>query len=104
MKKITKKELMRKLDLLKPINKQERNELVCVLVGHSRISTTSWGYRYCARCGEQVGDNLGSIDPGAESSVIVGHNCKTCRKNYKKCTWQDKLYCPDPFKKEKKNE
>lgn len=100
-KELTKKELMNKLKILNIQDKKKRNKVVCSLIGHSIISTMCFGYRYCARCGEQVGDNIGSVDYGAESSVIVGHNCKVCRKNYKKCTWRDKLYCPDPFKKEK---
>lgn len=99
MEKITKKELLKKLKLLDLKDKKKRNDIVCSLIGHSRISTTCWGYRYCARCEQQVGDNLGSIDFGVKEAVIVGHNCKTCRANYKKLTWKDKLYCPNPFKK-----
>ena len=98
-KEITKKELMEKLKILKPKNKEQRNILVCALLGHSKISTTCFGYRYCGRCKTQVGDSLGSVDFGAKEAVVVGHNCKTCRRNYKKLTWQDKLYCPNPFKK-----
>lgn len=98
-KELTKKELMEKLKLINPKDKDQRNQLVCTLVGHSRISTTCFGYRYCGRCNDQVGDSLGSVDMGVKEAVIVGHNCKECRKNYKQCTWRDKLYCPDPFKK-----
>ena len=75
-------------------------ETVCSLIGHSRICTTCFGYRYCGRCGVQVGDNLMSVDPGREAAVIIGHNCQTCRENYKRLTWRDKAYTPDPFVKE----
>ena len=99
MNKLSKNELMSKLKLLRPFeNKQQRNEIVCALIGHSEIVEVCWGYWTCGRCIEQLGDSLG----GAYSNtvaVIVGHNCKVCRKNYKALTWKDKLYCPDPFKK-----
>lgn len=75
--------------------------ILCELIGHSRISTTCFGYRYCARCGDQLGDNLGSIDSGREDCVIVGHNCKTCRKNAKTLTWKDTLFAPNPFPKKR---
>lgn len=101
MREITKKELMAKLKILEPKDKKQRDDLVCSILGHSRISTGWFGYRYCARCSDQLGDSLGSIDLGAKGSVLVGHNCKECRKNYKQCTWRDKLYCPDPFKNDK---
>lgn len=77
-------------------------KITCALFGHSRICTTCLGYRYCARCGEQLGDNLGSVDFGANDAVFVGHNCETCKANYKKLTWKDKLFAPSPFTKERK--
>jgi hypothetical protein len=61
-----------------------------------------FGYRSCGRCGAQLGDNLGSVDYGQATAVIIGHNCKVCKKNYKDCTWKDKLYVINPFTKEKK--
>ncbi len=56
-----------------------------------------FGYRHCGRCEDLLGDNLGSVDPGQPEAVIIGHNCKTCRANYKKCTWKDKLFVKNPF-------
>ena len=88
---------MEKLKLLKPKNKKQRNEIVCALIGHSMIQKTWFGYYDCARCGMRMGDTLGDVYP-LEDVVIVGHNCKKCKTNYKKLTWKDKLYCPDPFK------
>ena len=35
-----------------------------------------------------------------KEGVIIGHDCKTCREHYEKCTWRDKWFVPDPFKKE----
>jgi len=95
---MTKKELLKILKSIPVKDKDQRNRLVCSLIGHSRISTTCFGYRNCARCGDQLGDSLVSVDFGGEKAVIVGHNCSTCKKNYKECTWKDKIYCPDPFK------
>lgn len=95
---MSKKELLAKLKLLEPKDKAQRNELVCTLIGHSKICTTFFGYRYCGRCEAQLGDNLGSIDFGAKKAVIVGHSCEVCQANYKLCTWKDKLYVANPFK------
>ena len=97
---MTKKELLKKIESLELKDDDQRNKVVCSIIGHSMIMTTFFGYYYCARCGVQVGDALGSAFPAAERAVIVGHNCETCRENYKKLTWKDKLYCPDPFKTE----
>jgi len=99
---MTKKELLEKLKLLNLESKEQRNSIVCSLIGHSRIQTSCFGYYYCGRCGYQVGDTLGSIYEGVKEVVIIGHNCPTCRKNYKTLTWEDKLYAPNPFPRENK--
>lgn len=80
---------------------EQRKSTVCALIGHSRIVTFCFGYANCGRCGAQVGDSLGGVWSGAESSVIIGHNCKVCRKNYKSMTWRDKFLVPNPFAKKK---
>jgi hypothetical protein len=95
----TEAELLAKLEALGPVSEETRNSVTCSLVGHSRIQTTFFGYFYCARCGDQVGDSLGSIYPAAAQAVVVGHDCEVCQKNYAECTWQDKVFAPDPFKK-----
>jgi len=95
----TKKELLKILKTLPIENKAHRNTVICSLIGHSRICTTCFGHRYCGRCGDQLGDSLGSVDYGIKDAVIVGHNCPECKKNYKLCGWKDKLYVPNPFKK-----
>jgi len=96
---MTKAELRAKLKALGKMTKAQRNNIVCSLIGHSMIQELCFGYYTCGRCGVQMGDNLGSIYPAAEEVVVIGHNCPKCKTNYKKLTWRDKLYVPDPFKK-----
>lgn len=98
----TKVELLKILKTLPIKNKQHRNEVICSLIEHSLICTTCFGYRYCGRCGDQLGDSLSSIDFGIKEAVIIGHNCPECKKNYDKCSWKDKLYVKNPFKKDAK--
>jgi hypothetical protein len=77
--------------------------VVCALIGHSRIVTGCLGYVYCTRCEAQIADKLDG--PGysqAKECVQVGHNCPTCRANFKKMGWRDKYLTPDPFKKDVK--
>lgn len=83
------------------LSKEQRNAMVCALVGHSQIVTTCFGYVHCGRCEAQVADQLGGIWGSAKESVIVGHACPTCKKNYRRMGWKDKLYVADPFKKAK---
>lgn len=90
-------ELLEKLDMLGITDEEQKKEITCNLIGHSKIQTFCFGYYNCARCGAEVGDALGSIYPGATDAVIVGHRCPTCKANYKKLTWKDKIFCPNPF-------
>lgn len=76
--------------------------IFCVFFGHSRIVDMCFGYVYCGRCRDQIGDTLGSIFPAIKESVIIGHNCPECKKNWKKLTWKDKFLVLNPFKKEEK--
>lgn len=93
-KKMTLKEVKARIQGL---DEETQKDMVCALIGHSRIQTTCFGYYYCARCGAQVGDTLGSTYQGAEDAVVVGHNCDVCRTNYEKCDWRDKFMAPHPF-------
>ena len=99
-KQLTKKELLVKIKAMGKIRKEQRNEIICSLIGHSHIVDGCMGYVHCGRCGAQIGDCLGGIFD-LTNYVIIGHNCKECRKSYKKFTWRDKLYVADPFKKGK---
>jgi hypothetical protein len=96
------KDLRARLKTLPIDNNETRNRVVCALIGHSRICTMFMEYRYCGRCGDQVGDGLASIDYGRETSVVIGHACSTCRANYKSCTWKDKVFVANPFPKKRK--
>lgn len=91
------KELRAILETLPIENKDHRNSIVCSLIGHSRIQTQCFGYYNCARCEAQLGDTLASVYSYAEEVVVDGHNCSKCRKNWKKCTWKDKIYVKNPF-------
>lgn len=90
------KELLEKINYLNLEDEEKRNRVVCSLIGHSKIISTCFGYIYCARCGDHIGDALASIYD-ASDKVIMGHKCETCVSNYKKLTWKDKIFCPDPF-------
>ncbi len=94
--KLTKKALLEKLKLLDLQDEETEKSVVCALVGHSNIEHLCMGEHSCARCGDVVGDGyLGSYVN--EDMVVMGHNCKICRKNFKKLTWRDKFMAPDPF-------
>lgn len=98
-KEITIQQLKKKITALGKLEHEQKMSIICSLIGHSRISTTCFGYRYCGRCGDQLGDSLGSIDFGIKEAVIAEHKCPECKKNFKKCDWQDKLFCRNPFAK-----
>jgi len=95
---MTKRDLLAKVKALGKISDGQKKSIVCSLIGHSNIQTACFGYFNCSRCGDQVGDSLGSVyDAGGV--VIVEHDCDQCQKNYKKCTWKDKYLAPYPFTK-----
>ena len=89
--------LERILDTLPIKDDDHRKEIVCSLIGHSNIMHNFMGYHDCGRCGARLGDTLASIFPGAEGAVIIGHNCKICKKNYEKCSWKDTYLVEEPF-------
>jgi hypothetical protein len=78
-------------------------KVVCNLVGHSNIIKTCWGYVYCSRCGDQIGDSLGGFY-SKNKAVIVGHNCEVCKANFDKVIWKDTYLAPDPFVEEEEDE
>lgn len=86
-------ELEEKLKSLGDIDEQSKKEIVCSLIGHSNIMKACFGYHHCGRCDALVGDSLGGAYQNPEA-VYVGHNCETCRKNYKELTWQDTFLAP----------
>ena len=68
--------------------------VTCALIGHSRVQSQCFGYWNCARCGDQVGDTLGSSYVGAMQAVAVDHYCDTCRDNAPSLTWKDRFGLP----------
>jgi hypothetical protein len=76
---------------------EKLKRIICVLLGHSKIIETCFGYVHCARCNDLLGDTLAGYYDTKEN-VIVGHKCDTCNENYKKLGWKDKVLCPNPFK------
>ena len=88
------------LQRIKGLDEKTQKKMVCALAGHSRIQTTFFGYFYCGRCGEQVGDKLAASYDSSQV-VVVGHDCQQCHENAKAFTWKDTLLAPDPFVKEK---
>ena len=96
----TKNELEAKLKSLGKLDSDAKKSIVCALIGHSNIQEMCFGYVSCGRCGTQVGDTLAGFYQN-DDQVVVGHNCETCRENYKKLSWKDKYLCPNPFTDEK---
>ena len=95
--KMTKAEVLRRI---RGLPKDQRNPVVCALVGHSRIHEYSFGYIHCARCGAQVGDVLMGDYPDRQATVIVSHaHCATCQRAAAAFTWRDSLYAPNLFTK-----
>lgn len=93
---MTKDKLLNKIALLDPSDDDTKKRIVCAIIGHSKIQSMYFGYVSCGRCGEQIGDTLGGVYDTTDS-VIIGHNCQTCRDNYRKLGWEDKWMVPDPF-------
>ena len=89
MKTLTKKELQSKLKALNGVTRQQRKEIACTLIGHSKIIEACFGYVHCARCDQQIGDTLGGVFDDSDC-VVVDHKCDICIKNWPKMTWQDK--------------
>lgn len=74
-------------------------EIVCGFLGHSRVCHYCFGEITCARCRDVLQDGFAGL-ADTTGLVFVGHDCPTCRENYKRLTWKDKLLCPNPFKEE----
>jgi len=65
-------------------------KILCAIFEHPHVVTNCMGYKYCARCEAQVGESLGGVWTG-KGYVIVGHNCKECKKAMKNLKWHEKL-------------
>lgn len=89
-------QLIAKLKALGKISIEQKKQITCSLIGHSRIIFNSFGYVHCARCGDQIGDLLGGYFD-ASKNVIVGHKCEICVNNEKTLTWKDRYLAKTPF-------
>ena len=53
--------------------------IICGFLDHSQFTTNFFGYVYCARCGEEMGDNLaGSFANGISINSEHELDCKNC--------------------------
>lgn len=54
----------------------------CVLFGHTYFITSFFGYQYCGRCNDQIGDTLGGFGVRGVIGVDEYHkkNCEDCNK------------------------
>jgi len=77
---MTHKEYKEKIAAREPLTDDQRKSITCSLLSHSHITTECFGYVYCSRCGEQIGDMLGGIFYDS-LEVRVGHNYPICREN-----------------------
>lgn len=78
------------------LSETQKKQIYCVKHGHSHIVTTCFGYVSCARCGDQIGDTLGST-MNLDSHVVVGHVGKElngchCTENYANLPEKDKKF------------
>ena len=66
--------------------------VLCGLLGHSKFTTSCWGYVYCARCDSQVGDNLAGTQADGVC-LDFGHDspCKNCDAQRGKWSWRERL-------------
>ena len=72
--------------------------IFCAVCRHSHLLTNCFGYKYCARCGEQLGDTLadGPMITGYGGFFLIGQKCtcKECRQAFDTLTWMDRFLCP----------
>lgn len=50
----------------------KKRRIFCATHGHSRLRDFFFGYHYCARCGDTLGDSLGSMYSDSEA-VFIHH-------------------------------
>lgn len=56
---------------------KQKAEIYCVKNDHASYITNCMGYKYCGRCGTQIGDTLAGVFD-TSNMILVGHDCKTC--------------------------
>jgi hypothetical protein len=55
--------------------------IFCAVFRHSHLVTNCLGYKYCARCGAQLGQTC---------------RCASCRESFDTLTWLDRFICAKP--------
>lgn len=61
------------------LTKTQEARIYCVKHGHAKYFYGFFGYAYCGRCGEQIGDSLAGIFEGT-GFVLIGHDCNECTR------------------------
>ena len=61
------------------LNKEQKMRIYCIKHGHAKFVTKCFGYVYCGRCGEQLGDQLASYFDTTDL-MVIGHKCKICNR------------------------
>jgi hypothetical protein len=80
----------------KTLTIEQKRSIFCVKHGHSKLRDHFFGYHYCCRCGQQLGDSLGSVYSD-DSAVYVHHmHVATKGETMRGCD------CPERAKKLKK--
>ena len=83
------------------ITKEQKARIYCVKHGHAKFVTMCFGYVYCGRCGDQIGDRLGGFF-NMTKIALVGHDCKQCRAIVKTLSKSDQAIWKKLNDKEKK--
>ena len=73
----------------KQITLEQQAQIYCIKNGHANYVWKFFGYVHCGRCGQQIGDQLGSIFDTTEL-IVVNHKCSICSKLKKKLSSLDK--------------
>lgn len=83
--------------MLASIPVQSRPMSACSIIGHSMIVRLDFGYAYCARCEEQIGDALaGGFMCNDAVTYWSGkvQKCPKCENNEERLTWKDLYLVP----------
>ena len=82
---------------------EQVRRIYCVKHGHAKFITKCFGYVYCGRCGDQLGDTLASTYP-CDSVMVVGckdKSCKVCGPIREKLNKMDKKILQERIKEMK---
>lgn len=70
--------------------KNKLQKILCALFGHPRVVINDFGYKYCARCNEQLGDSLGGYWTGDGFCELLC-DCDECKGVKRILKWHEKL-------------